>query len=129
MDGQLIGCQLMEWPRISSSIGPILIRLSRLVGSPHGPGMMVSSPTALLSVKWKMIDHKLKYSRYLCSMEPGRTRRKIITLIRAHGLLNRAHDLVIREHDLVIRAHGLVIRADDLVIRAHGLVIRAHGLA
>ena len=47
--------------------------------------------------------------------------RKIITLIRAHGLLNRAHGLLNRAHDLVIRAH-------DLVIRAHGLVIRAHGL-
>ena len=32
---------------------------------------------------------------------------EIITLIRAHGLLNRAHGLVIRAHDLVIRAHGL----------------------
>ena len=53
---------------------------------------------------------------------PSGAMRKIITLIRAHGLLNCAHELVIRAHDLVIRAH-------DLVIRAHGLVIRAHGLA
>ena len=34
--------------------------------------------------------------------------RKIITLIRAHGLLvNRAHELVIRAHGLLSRAHGL----------------------
>ena len=45
---------------------------------------------------------------------PGGAMRKIITLIRAHGLLNRAHGLVIRAHDLVIRAHGLVIRAHGL---------------
>ena len=48
--------------------------------------------------------------------------QKIITLIRAHGLLNRAHGIL-------SRAHELVIRARDLVIHAHGLVIRAHGLA
>ena len=34
--------------------------------------------------------------------------RKIITLIRAHGLLNRAHGLIIRAHGLLSRAHGLV---------------------
>ena len=33
--------------------------------------------------------------------------RKIITLIRAHGLLNRAHGLLNRAHGLIIRAHGL----------------------
>ena len=52
----------------------------------------------------------------------GGAMRKIITLIRAHGLLSRAHGLLNRAHDLVIHAH-------DLVIRAHGLVIRAYGLA
>ena len=45
---------------------------------------------------------------------PGGAMQKIITLIRAHGVLNRAHGLLNRAHDLVIRAH-------DLVIRAHGL--------
>ena len=33
--------------------------------------------------------------------------RKIITLIRAHGLLNRAHGLLNRAHGLLSRAHGL----------------------
>ena len=42
--------------------------------------------------------------------------RKIITLIRAHGLLNCAHGLLICAHGLVIRAHGLLIRAHGLVI-------------
>ena len=40
--------------------------------------------------------------------------RKIITLIRAHGLLNRAHGLLNRAHGLIIRAHGLIIRAHGL---------------
>ena len=34
--------------------------------------------------------------------------RKIITLIRAHGLLNRAHGLLNHAHGLIIRAHGLI---------------------
>ena len=54
---------------------------------------------------------------------------ELITLIRAHGLLNRAHGLVSHAHGLLSRAHGLLNRAHGLVIRAHGLVIRAHGLA
>ena len=33
--------------------------------------------------------------------------RKIITLIRAHGLLNRAYGLIIRAHRLLSHAHGL----------------------
>ena len=33
--------------------------------------------------------------------------RKIITLIRAHGLLNRAHGLLNRAHGILSRAHGL----------------------
>ena len=33
--------------------------------------------------------------------------RKIITLIRAHGLLNRAHRLLNCAHGLLSRAHGL----------------------
>ena len=48
--------------------------------------------------------------------------QKIITLIRARGLLNRAHGLLSRAHGLLNRAHGLIIRA-------HGLLSRAHGLA
>ena len=32
---------------------------------------------------------------------------KIITLIRAHGLLNRAYGLIIRAHGLLSHAHGL----------------------
>ena len=40
--------------------------------------------------------------------------RKIITLIRAHGLLNRAHGLLNRAHGLIIRAHGLLSRAHGL---------------
>ena len=55
--------------------------------------------------------------------------RKIITLIRAHGLLNRAHGLLNRAHGLLNRAHGLLIRAHGLLSRAHGLLSRAHGLA
>ena len=39
---------------------------------------------------------------------------ELITLIRAHGLLNRAHGLLSRAHGLIIRAHGLVIRAHEL---------------
>ena len=38
----------------------------------------------------------------------GGDMRKIITLIRAHGLLNRAHRLLNRAHGLLNRAHGLV---------------------
>ena len=38
---------------------------------------------------------------------PGGAMRKIITLIRAHGLLNRVHGLIIRAHGLLSRAHGL----------------------
>ena len=53
---------------------------------------------------------------------PGGAMRKIITLIRAHGLLNRAHGLLNRAHGLLNRAHGLLNCA-------HGLIIRAHGLA
>ena len=52
---------------------------------------------------------------------PGGAMQKIITLIRAHGLLNRAHGLVNRAHELVIHAHDLVNRAHDLVIHAHRL--------
>ena len=59
---------------------------------------------------------------------PGGAMRKIITLIRAHGLLNRAHGLLNRAHGLIIRAHGLIIRAHGLLSRAHGLLSRAHGL-
>ena len=33
--------------------------------------------------------------------------RKIIMLIRAHGLLNRAYGLIIRAHGLLSHAHGL----------------------
>ena len=40
--------------------------------------------------------------------------RKIITLIRAHGLLNRGQGLL-------NRAHGLLNRAHRLLSRAHGL--------
>ena len=53
---------------------------------------------------------------------PGGAMRKIITLIRAHGLLSRVHGLLSRAHGLLNRAHGLIIRA-------HGLLSRAHGLA
>ena len=54
---------------------------------------------------------------------PGGAMRKIITLIRAHGLLSRAHGLLNRVHGLVIRAHDLVnpCAQFSLVIRAHGL--------
>ena len=45
---------------------------------------------------------------------PGGAMRKIITLIRAHRLLNRAHGLLNRAHELVIRAHGLLSRAHGL---------------
>ena len=40
--------------------------------------------------------------------------RKIITLIRAHGLLHHAHGLLNRAHGLIIRAHGLLSRAHGL---------------
>ena len=40
--------------------------------------------------------------------------RKIIMLIRAHGLLNCAHGLLNRAHGLIIRAHGLLSRAHGL---------------
>ena len=56
--------------------------------------------------------------------------RKIITLIRAHGLLNRAHGLLSRAHELVICAHDLVI-ARVLLVKIiiepcnHGLRIKS----
>ena len=38
---------------------------------------------------------------------PSGAMRKIIMLIRAHGLLNRAYRLIIRAHGLLSHAHGL----------------------
>ena len=86
-----------------------------------------SKHLAFLALQWPVGLPYLGNSRNLWS--PGGAMRKIITLIRVHGLLSRAHGLLNRAHELVIRAHDLVIRAHGLVIRAHGLVIRAHGLA
>ena len=55
------------------------------------------------------------YNRNVIDLwSPGGAMRKIITLIRAHGLLNCAHGLLNCAHDLVIHAHGLVIRAHGL---------------
>ena len=50
---------------------------------------------------------------------PGGDMRKIIMLIRVHGLLSRAHGLLNRAHELVNRAHGLLNRAHGLLSRAN----------
>ena len=79
---------------------------------------MLTCSAPLISCHHPILEGKLLTMIW----SPGGAMRKIITLIRAHGLLSRAHGLLNHVHELVIRAH-------DLVIRAHGLVIRAHGLA
>ena len=45
--------------------------------------------------------------------------RKIITLIRAHGLLNRAHGLLNRAHGLLNRAHGVLIGWHCAKVQGH----------
>ena len=57
--------------------------------------------------KMRFIKFLNRFIPVLYIWSPGGAMRKIIMLIRAHGLLNRAHGLLSRAHGLVICAHGL----------------------
>ena len=85
------------------------VRILR-IGQQISPPPFLGLATALDVIADSMEISSIKYNgdqEHWSLWSPGGGMRKIITLIRAHGLLNRAHGLLNRAHGLLSRAHGL----------------------